>query len=235
MKKTHVIAGAMATAALLSAGPIAAQDHAEHEHGDHEMQHSTAQHRFEDAERWAESFDAEERDSWQKPEEVVALMAIDPGMSVVDLGAGTGYFLGPLARAVGADGVAVGLDIEPDMVEYMRERAEREGWHNVEARVVAPDDPQLAPASVDRVLVVNVWHHIEGREAYARKLRKGLEPGGEVWIVDFTKESSHGPPVHHRLDPEEVMTELEAGGLETRLVEDETLPEQYVVVGRRSP
>ena len=235
MKNRQMTAGGIAVAALLLAGPSGAQDQPQHEHGDHEMQHSTAQHRFEDADRWAESFDAEERDSWQKPEEVVALMAIEPGMIVVDLGAGTGYFLGPLSAAVGADGVAVGLDIEESMVEHMRERSEREGWHNVEARVVTPDDPQLASASVDRVLVVNVWHHIEGREDYARKLHEGLRAGGEVWVVDFTKESSHGPPVDHRLDPEEVMAELAAGGLETRLVEGETLPEQYVVVGRRAP
>ena len=233
MKKRHLSASGIAVTALLLAAPSVGQEH-EHQHDDHEMQHSTAQHRFEDAERWAESFDAEERASWQKPDEVVALMAIEPGMTVVDLGAGTGYFLGPLSEAVSADGVAIGLDIEEGMVEHMRERAEREGWHNVEARVVAPDDPQLASDSVDRVLVVNVWHHIEGREAYARKLHDGLKPGGEVWIVDFTKQSSHGPAVHHRLDPEEVMAELGAGGLETRLVEDETLPEQYVVVGRRA-
>lgn len=221
----------LVTAGLLLASGVSAQQ-AEPDSQRGELRHHAAHHRFDDAERWSRQFDDPARDAWQKPQEVVALLALEPGMTVADVGAGTGYFLGHLASAVGETGAVVGLDIEPSMVRFMTERAEREGWSQVEARQVDPDDPGLAPDSVDRVLIVNTWHHIGERRAYAANLRQALKQGGRVVIVDFTRESSHGPPPSQRLDPETVVEELAAAGLEAS-VANETLPEQYVVVGRK--
>lgn len=200
-------------------------------HGDHHH-HGPLVHRFENAEQWAKEFDDPARDAWQKPAEVIAALRITPGMTVADLGAGTGYFLPHLSRAVGPQGKVIGLDIEPDMVRYMKERAAREGLSNVEARKVALDDPGLAAGSVDRVLIVDTWHHIDGRAAYAQKLRAALAPGGAVYVVDFTQSAHHGPPPHHRIAPEQVVTELTQAGL-TAEVAPSTLPEQYIVIGRR--
>jgi ubiquinone/menaquinone biosynthesis C-methylase UbiE len=187
-------------------------------------------HRFRSAEEWAKVFDDPARDAWQKPEEVVALTKIDPAMVVVDVGAGTGYFELRLSRAVGPSGRVLALDVEPDMIRYLKERGAREGWTNVEARLAATDDPDLSDASVDRVLVVDTWHHVPERVAYAKKLRAALRAKGRVVVVDFTKESTMGPPPEHRLSPQSVRDELAAAGLETEIV-DEDLPEQYVVVG----
>lgn len=175
-------------------------------------------------------FEGAERDRWQKPADVVALLELAPAMTVADIGAGTGYFLPYLSRAV-PEGKVLGLDIEADMVRYIQERARRESLANVEGRVVAVDDPGLAARSVDRILIVNTWHHIPDRTDYARKLRTALAAGGTVYIVDFTRQAKHGPPREHRLEPAKVIGELEAAGFEARTV-DETLPEQYVVVGR---
>ncbi|RMH37671.1 MAG: methyltransferase domain-containing protein [Nitrospirae bacterium] len=191
-------------------------------------------HAFKDAELWSKRFDAPDRKDWQKPEEVIELMDIESGMTVADIGAGTGYFLGYLSKAVGAQGMVLGLDIEPSMVDFMANRAKRENWTNVEVRVVHPDDPGLPPNSVDRILIVNTWHHIADREHYSRKLYDALKPGGKVLVVDFTLESPHGPPVSQRLRPEEVMAELQAGGFEVELLQ-ETLPNQYIVAGHHPP
>jgi ubiquinone/menaquinone biosynthesis C-methylase UbiE len=188
-------------------------------------------HRFEKADEWAPRFDNPERDAWQRPDLVVKHMSLSEGMVVADVGAGTGYFLPHLSRAVGTSGKVLGLDIEPDMVRYMTERARREGLANVEARVVQTDDPTLAPASVDRVLIVDTWHHIGERTAYARKLAAGLKPAGEVYIVDFTMETRRGPPPAHRLTSASVIAELEAAGLTAELVAAD-LPDQYIVVAR---
>ena len=207
-----------------------AHEHSEHGHGDHE--HGPLVHRFQDAAQWAKDFDDPARDAWQRPAEVIAAMKISEGQTVADIGAGTGYFLPYLARAVGPKGKVLGLDIEPDMVRYMRERAGREGLVPVEARVVALDDPGLAAGAIDRVLIVDTWHHIDGRTAYAAKLRDALAPGGAVFVVDFRMEARRGPPAHHRLRPEQVMDELTAAGLQASLIE-ESLPDQYIVVGRR--
>jgi SAM-dependent methyltransferase len=187
-------------------------------------------HRFEKADEWAKVFDEPTRDQWQRPSSVIAVMKISAGMTVADLGAGTGYFLPHLSKAVGPTGKVLGLDVEPDMVRYMKERATRDHLDNVTALVVAGDDPGLAKASVDRILVVDTWHHVPERTAYATKLKGALAPSGALFIVDFTLESSHGPPKHHRIAPEKVVEELKSGGFAAEIVSTD-LPEQYVVMG----
>ncbi|MCC6876521.1 MAG: class I SAM-dependent methyltransferase [Sandaracinaceae bacterium] len=192
-----------------------------HAHADH--------HDFSDTERFASMFDDPERDAWQRPDEVVRHLEIGSEMTVADLGAGTGYFerrLAPVSARV------LALDGEPNMIEHLRARAEREGWRNVEARRVEPGDPGLPPASVDRILVVDTWHHLADRAAYARRLREALRPGGFVLVVDFTLESPHGPPPPMRVAAEQVIAELREGGLDARVI-DEALPYQWIVRAAR--
>ncbi|KYF71150.1 hypothetical protein BE17_31135 [Sorangium cellulosum] len=210
-------------------------EHAGHgaEHAGHGDGAGPLVHRFERAEDWVARFEGPERDAWQKPASVVAAMRIAPGMRVADLGAGTGYFLPHLSRAVGPTGAVVGLDIEQDMVRYMAERATRERLANVTARQVKPDDPGLEPGSVDRILVVDTWHHIPDRPAYAAKLKAALRPDGAVVVVDFTDAARQGPPKEHRIPAEAVAAELRAGGLSPQIVAED-LPEQYIVVGKRA-
>jgi hypothetical protein len=71
------------------------------------------------------------------------------------------------------------------------------------------------------------------RPRYAQRLARALRPGGEVWIVDYTRESKQGPPPEHRLAPEVIVKELTEGGLSAKLFTGEALPNQYVVVGRK--
>jgi predicted methyltransferase len=220
-------APALAATLLLAAcsqAPAPA-DHPHHHHG------GPLVHRFENAEQWAKEFDDPARDAWQRPAEVVAALRISPGTTVADVGAGTGYFLPYLSRAVGPKGRVLALDIEPDMVRYMKERAAREGLGNVEPKLVPLDDAQLPAGGVDRVLIVDTWHHIDGRAAYAGRLRAALAPGGAVFVVDFKLDAAHGPPREHRLSAEQVVAELGQGGLSAEVVAV-ALPEQYVVAGR---
>ncbi len=230
-----VVAGGAACGGKAAPAPAGGggDHHAAHDHAGHKAGgHHGMQHSFDGAEEWAKVFDDPERDAWQRPDEVVALLALAPGMTVVDLGAGTGYFEARLSRAVGDGGRVIAADVEPDMVRYLRERAEREGLSNVEARQVPYDSPDLEPASADRVLIVDVWHHLGDRAGYAARLAEGLRPGGFVAVVDFTMESPVGPPVEHRLSAEQIAEELATAGLRTEIA-DEDLPHQYVVIGRR--
>ncbi len=190
-------------------------------------------HRFEKADDWTKVFDDPARDAWQKPTQVVALMKIEAGSTVADLGTGTGYFLRYLSSAVGDKGKVLALDVEPDMIRYVKERAAREKLANVEARVTPLDDPGLGDATVDRILIVDTWHHIPDRGPYVKKLARALKPKGMVFVVDFTKDAEHGPPKHHRLPPEQVVEELASAGLAAH-VEKSELPDQYVVVAQRN-
>ncbi|MCP3997360.1 MAG: methyltransferase domain-containing protein [bacterium] len=189
-------------------------------------------HDFSDAERWTGIFDSPERQDWQRPHEVIALMEIEAGMTAADLGAGTGYFLAYLSPAVGTEGRVLALEPEASLVEFIKKRASEEGWTNVKPRRIPYDDPQLDAGSVDRLLIVNTWHHIEDRPAYAAKIRQALKSDGKVYVVDYTQDSPSGPPREERLEPEQIIDELTRGGLASALVE-EALPRQFIVVGRR--
>lgn len=193
--------------------------------------HGGMPHRFDNAEVWAKDFDNPARDAWQQPERVLAALELHPKMIVADIGAGTGYFAVRLARAV-PDGQVIATDIEPDLVRYMTERAARERLTNLRAVRTPPDDPQLAAESADRILVVDVWHHLDDRVAYARALARGLRPGGKLAIVDFKLDSTHGPPPKHRLSPDQILAELRGAGLAASLSAT-VLPEQYIVIATK--
>lgn len=216
-----------------ASGPAAeghGHGHADHGHGPEHGHGDPMQHRFEDPEYWSKRFDDPARDAWQKPKAVVELMALAPGMTVADIGAGTGYFLPHLADAVGAGGRVRALDVEPTLVEHMTQRMA--GQAHVTAQVVPHDDPKLEAATVDRVLIVDTWHHIGGRTAYAAKILSGLKPGGHLFVVDFTMDSPMGPPPKHRIPPETVAKTLQAAGFVTEVMAED-LPNQYVVRGTR--
>ena len=182
-------------------------------------------------EHYAHRLDDPARDAWQRPSEVVGLLDAEPGETLVDLGFGTGYFLPYLSAAAGDHGQVVALDISERIIVDVRQRAEAANLANVVARVIPPNDPAIPRRSADAILIVNTWHHIEGRVAYAKKLRPSLRGDGRVVIVDFTMESPIGPPVEKRLTIDTVVAELQAAGFTTEILEED-LPHQYAVAGR---
>ena len=209
-------------------GEPAAPAPAEHAAAEH---HGAVHHRFDDTEAWAKVFDDPARDSWQQPALVLDALELGPGMVIADIGAGTGYFAVRLARAV-PDGQVIATDIEPGMIRHMTDRAAREQLPNLHAVLTPPADPMLAAGSVDRILVVDVWHHIDDRVGYARALAKALRRGGKLAIVDFTREARQGPPPAMRLTPDQVIAELRDAGL-TASLSPTVLPEQYIVIATR--
>jgi SAM-dependent methyltransferase len=181
------------------------------------------------AEQWAH-LDEPGRHGWQRPELVVAAASLTGGQVVADIGAGTGYFEAHLSHAVGASGKVLALDVNRNLVEHMKRRFHDARLHNVEARVLRHDDPGLEPGSVDRVLIVDLWHHLHDRVAYGRKLRAALRPEGRLLVIDRGADSSHAPPVGMRISVEAVIGELEAAGFSTRLL-PQVLPRQFMVEG----
>lgn len=187
----------------------------------------THQHSFGDAEKWAHVFDDPERDAWQKPHQVIRALKLAPDAAVADLGAGTGYFAARLANML-SKGTVYAVDIEPGMVKYLGERAQREKLANLKPVAGTPADPRL-PAKVDLVLLVDVYHHIEERERYFRALAASLKPGGGVAVIDFRMDSPSGPPKSARIAPERVTAEMAKAGY--ALAEEHGfLPRQYFLV-----
>jgi predicted methyltransferase len=191
----------------------------------------THRHSFGDAEKWAHVFDDPERDAWQKPHEVIQALGLRPDAVIADIGAGTGYFAVRFANMVPA-GKVYAVDVEPDMVRYLAERAKKEKRPNLVAVRGAARDPRL-PEKADLVVLVDVYHHIEQRERYFRALAASLKPGGRIAVIDFRMDSPSGPPKSARLAPERVKAELAAAGYALS-EEHGFLPRQYFLVFTRT-
>ena len=172
-------------------------------------------------------FESKARDRWQKPDEVMTHLRLRAGDIVVDIGAGTGYFTRRFAAAVGTQGSAIGLDVEPTMAAHINAEAAKLGIPNLTARQVPADDPKLEAGSVDVVFICDTYHHMQGRVAYARRLADALKPGGRVVVIDFhERELPLGPPVAWKLAPEAVTAEFRQAGFELSRALD-FLPYQY--------
>jgi ubiquinone/menaquinone biosynthesis C-methylase UbiE len=125
------------------------------------------------------------RDDWQQPERVVEALEIEPGQVVADLGSGSGYFTGRLARATGPDGRVYATDIDAEINELLRDRLAGEGVENVEIVLAKPEDPLLPDGGIDLVFSSDTYHHIQDRVPYFRRLRADLASGGRVAIVEY--------------------------------------------------
>ncbi len=187
----------------------------------------THQHSFQGAERWAHVFDDPARDAWQKPHEVIQALRLRPDAIVADIGAGTGYFSARLSRML-PKGKVYAADVEPDMVKYLGERADREGLKNVFPIRASATESNL-PEPVDVALLVDVYHHIDHRVRYFENLKNSIRADGRVAIIDFRMDAKDGPPRAVRIPPEEVKREMARAGY--RLTEEPGfLPEQYFLV-----
>jgi ubiquinone/menaquinone biosynthesis C-methylase UbiE len=189
---------------------------------------------------WANGYiwmlERDEREEFQKKDEIMEALALRPGETVADIGAGSGYFTIPVAKAVGPKGKVLAIDISQHMLDYIERRIKAEQLGNVELRKVERDDPQLPDGGVDLILMVDTIHYTlepEARTSYAKKLRAGLAPGGRVVIIDYIpkpwEERPWGPPPQQHLSRETLNEDMARGGLKV-LKEYDFLPEQYFVV-----
>ncbi|MCI4666678.1 MAG: class I SAM-dependent methyltransferase [Bacteroidia bacterium] len=200
--------------------------HETHGHANHFMNKISFEElvsRFEDSARL----------EWQKPDAVISMLGDISGLKVMDIGCGTGYFAFRLVEA-GADVVC--SDVDDRFLSYVNDKSKSsqlEGG-SLETKKLPYDSPELDPAEVDVVIIVNTYHHIEKREAYFAQVLKGLKENGRLMVVDFVKEEvPEGPPVEMKFSGEEVMAELTTAGFSDFLLDEELLPYQYVLVARK--
>ncbi len=163
------------------------------------------------------------RDTWQRPHEVITALQLRPDEVIADIGAGTGYFARRFARHAGQ---VLAVDIDAQLLAI----AAKDAPPNFKTVLAAPDDPKLAPNSVDTVFFCDVLHHIAGRPAYYAKLKSALKPGGRIVVVDFHKRALPvGPPPATKLSIQQVRDELRSAGfLETAAFD--ILAHQYFLV-----
>ncbi len=186
---------------------------------------------------WAHGYtmllERDNREQVQKSPEIMKVLAFKPGERVADIGAGTGYFTLPVARAVAPTGQVFALDIAPEMLEYLDMRVKAQKVANVTLRKVTSDDPQLPPGAVDTILMIDTIHYVKDRAAYAKKLAPALAPGGRLVIIDYRprpmSERPWGPPPEQQFPREQLDREMAAAGF-TVTASYDFLPEQFFVV-----
>lgn len=207
---------------LVAAQPLAEQPEHHAESGAHRV--------FDNPEAYAESWDDPARDAWQRPSDLVVALGVRTGMTVADIGTGTGYLLPHLSEAVGANGKVFAVDISPEMLTWVAERAQREGLTNVTTVQASGERSGLAEESIDRAIMINVWHHVANQEDYAVDLFQSLRAGGTLFIVEAKPDATHegSPPRHFRLQPEAVVAQLAQAGFKAR-VDEFVIDRQFVV------
>jgi len=146
--------------------------------------------------------DDPERPRWLPPADVVRELGAFPGMTVADVGAGTGYFTLPIAEAVGPTGRVFAVDAQDAMLAHLRRKLEGRGAiTNVVVVHAEAAETGLPSASCDAILLANVWHEFDERAPEVAELNRLMVPGGRLVVLDWRPDHSPppGPPADHRL------------------------------------
>ncbi len=163
---------------------------------------------------------------------VLATLGVEPGMSIADIGAGSGLFSRPLARAVGEEGVVYAVDIAPGMLSHIEATAEAQGLENLRTVLGDAADPKL-PRPVDLILMSDMLHQVRDKEGYLRNLRPYLEAGGRIAVIDLLRNWPTRPDMSYTLDDlEQMMGRLGYRTLETH---DFILDHFFAVYGIPDP
>ena len=136
------------------------------------------------AEEWIKLLDSPERIAGLKIEEIVAALHLRPGDVVADLGAGSGLFAAPLAKAVGDKGTVYAVDIDSKLVDHIQQKVKQQGISNVQTVLGQFGDPMLPSTTVDVAFLHDVLHHIEDRPRYLKQVTRYLAPSGRIAIVE---------------------------------------------------
>jgi cyclopropane fatty-acyl-phospholipid synthase-like methyltransferase len=173
-----------------------------------------------------------ERTDWQRPDFVVSKMGNLSDKTVVDIGAGLGFFLVYLVPKAAK---VIAADIDERAIQWLshvKSRHPKEMQGKIDIRLVEPNDPNLAPNEVDAVLIVNTIAYIDNRVAYFKRLREAIKPNGIIEIVDFHMHELEieAPPVSERLDPLILAQELNEAGFTIVESDLNSLKYQYIMI-----
>ncbi len=172
-----------------------------------------------------------EREEEEAPSLAIDLLNLRQGMVVADVGAGVGYFVEPIAKRVGPTGLVYANDIQPAMLELLKERMSRAGLRNYHTVLGAEDDPRLPSGAIDLILLVDVYHEFSRPQEMLQKMRQALKPDGRLVLLEYRKEDP-GIPIRreHKMSVAEVKAEVEPEGFQLKTVISNRLPRQHVLI-----
>jgi ubiquinone/menaquinone biosynthesis C-methylase UbiE len=181
----------------------------------------------------AEWLERSEREIEEMPETALNKIGFKPGMVVADVGAGVGYFTIRLAKRVGADGKVIAVDVQPEMLSRLKERAAQAKVTNIVPLLGSESDPRLPASCCDLILMVDVYHELSQPQVMLQKMKKSLKPDGRLVLLEYRKEDPHIPiRSEHKMSVKEVKAEVEAEGYKLEAVHPD-LPRQHIFVFRK--
>jgi len=151
------------------------------------------------ADEWVTTLESAQRIATSKVDEVITRLALKPGMVVADIGAGSGLFSRPLAKAIGPTGKLYAVDVQQDLLDVINKRARDEKIGNIQTVLGEFDDPKIPARNVDLAFINDVLHHIQNRAAYLKALGTYVKPGGRIALIEM---DSADPNTPHRAQPE---------------------------------
>ncbi len=194
--------------------------------------HPVSGRRFANVMGWqgANWLERSERESEEEPDKALDALGSLTGLTVADVGAGSGYFTIRLASRVGPAGRVFANDLQSEMLKMLTARLARERVTNVTLVQGAIDDPKLPSSSLDLAIMVDVYHEFSEPQKMLRGLRAALKPGGRLVLLEYRKEDPQVPiRFEHKMSVAEARLELEAEGfLFSRL--DDRLPRQHILI-----
>lgn len=170
-----------------------------------------------DVDGYVKRFEAESREVFAKRSAIARACGLQPGMAIADVGAGTGVFVDFFAQDVTKDGRVYAVDLAPNFVERLRERAASRKQTQVEVILCTERDVSLPEASVDTVFTCDTYHHFEYPQATLASIHRALRPGGTFVVVDFERipgKSREWLLNHVRCGKEQVIREVTEAGFE---------------------
>jgi acetyl esterase/lipase len=189
-----------------------------------------------DVGQFTDRFERESREVYDKRQQIIDALQIEPGMAVADIGAGTGLFTRLLAQATGASGRVYAVDVAEEFVKHVELSCRQAGWNNVRGIVCTQSTTGLEPDSVDVALICDTYHHFEFPYLTIGSLHRALRPGGRLVLIDFVKQpgvSSDFVLSHVRAPQAEFSREIEQCGFR-RVAGADFLSENYLVIFERS-
>ncbi len=172
-----------------------------------------------------------EREKEEEPAMLIESLSIKEGMTVADVGAGSGYHAFRIAPLVGVKGKVLAVDIQQEMLDLMTARAKKEKVTNVETVLGTDMDPKLPQGKVDLIYLVDVYHEFEHPYEMTEKLVAALKPGGRLVFVEFREEDPKVPiKLVHKMSERQVIKEMAEFPVLEHTKTYDKLPWQHAVI-----